>query len=470
MKIILKLSLAFILLLVVGKAQAQLDGTLDTSFNMGTGFNNYVYTIVLQSDEKILVGGWFTEYNGQTTNRIVRLHTDGTIDTSFKIGIGFNHIVRTIALQPDGKILVGGDFTSNNGQTRNRIIRLNTDGTLDTSFNIGTGFIGTVNSNFVSTITIQPDGKILVGGACTLYNGQTQNYFARLNIDGSLDTSFNIGTGFNHFVHSIALQPDGKILAGGSFTSYNAQTRNHIIRLNTDGNLDTSFNIGTGFNHDVVQSITLQPDGKILVVGDFTSYNGQIRNRIIRLNTDGSLDTSFNIGTGFDTGNVHTIAIQPDEKLLVGGWFTKYNEQPRVSLVRLDTDGSLDTSLNIGTGFNNYVIKIALQPDGKILAGGSFTEYNGQITNHIVRLNDTNTMSIGDFEKSNVSIYPNPVSNEFKISVPSSNIEIFDISGKKVSEQENVSSSVDISHLLKGFYIVKAQTENGTHITKIVKQ
>src|SRR5690606_13912274 len=120
---------------------------------------------------------------------------------------------------------------------------------------------------------------------------------------------------------------------------------------------------------------------------------------------------------------------------------------------RLNTDGSIDTSFSIGTGFNASVRTIALQSDGKILAAGDFWEYNGQSAPRIARLHNTVTASIGDFEQSNVSIYPNPVSNEFMISVPSSNIEIFDIMGKKVFEQKNVNSSVDVSHLSKGLYI-----------------
>ncbi len=202
------------------------------------------------------------------------------IDPSFNIGTGvtgFNTSVHSIALQPDGKILAGGDFTTFNDTTQNRLVRLNSDGALDASFDLGTGFDSQVRS-----ITLQPDGKILVGGFFTAFNGTTQNRIARLNSDGTLDTSFNIGTGFNGPVHSIALQPDGKILAGGGFTSYNGQTQNKLVRLNSDGTLDTSLDLGTGFSYGVI-SIALQPDGKILVGGLFTKYNGTTQSRIARL-------------------------------------------------------------------------------------------------------------------------------------------------------------------------------------------
>src|SRR5690554_437044 len=287
----------FTLFLFCEKVEAQATINIDPSFNIGTGvtgLNSSVHSIVLQPDGKILAGGDFTTFNGTTQNRIVRLNSDGSLDTSFNIGTGANHYVRAIVLQPDGKILVGGSFSSFNGTAQNRIVRLNSDGTLDTSFNIGTGF----NENVIS-VTLQPDGKILVGGHFTTFNGTTQNRLVRLNSDGTLDTSFNTGTGFSYGVTSITLQPDGKILVGGNFTAFNGTTQNRVIRLNSDGTLDTSFNIGIGFNGYTVHSITLQPDGKILVGGNFTAFNGTTQNRITRLNSDGTLDTSFSIGTGF---------------------------------------------------------------------------------------------------------------------------------------------------------------------------
>src|SRR5690606_6433803 len=378
MKTILQLSIAFFLFLAGGKAQAQTDGTLDTSFNTGTGIFGSGLSIISQPDGKIIIGGGFTEYNGQPQNYITRLNTNGTLDTSFNIGTGFSSVVWTTALQTDGKILTGGNFTSYNGQTQKKIGRLNTDGTLDTSFNtIVAGFTGDV---FV--ITLQLDGKILAGGGFTENSGP-KNHIVRLNTDGSVDDSFEIEEGFNNVVFAIDLQPDGKILVGGAFTEYNGQSQNHIARLNADGSLDTTFNIDTGFagttdsNHTGVYSIALQPDGKILVGGTFTEYNGQSQNHLVRLNVDGSIDTSFNNETGFVGTSIHTkivekIILQPDGKILVGGWFTSYNGQNQKNIIRLNTDGSIDTSFSIGTGFNASVRTIALQSDGKILAAGDF--------------------------------------------------------------------------------------------------
>jgi uncharacterized delta-60 repeat protein len=364
------------------------DGFVDTSFNPGTGANGGLYAIALQADGKVLIGGVFTSYNGTPRNRFTRLNADGSVDTSFlNTSTGAdNDSVNTIAIQADGKVLIGGFFTSYNGVGRNRLARLNADGSLDTSFlNTGTG----ANSG-VLTIAHQPDGKVLIGGEFTSYNGTARNRVARLNADGSVDTSFlNSGMGANDSVNIIALQPDGKVLIGGFFTSYNGVGRNRIARLNLDGSLDTTFlNTATAADNDSVNTIALQPDGKILIGGVFTSYNGVGRNRVARLNADGSVDTSFlNTGTGANN-TVFAIAVQPDGKILIGGFFTSYNGTTRNSIARLNADGSLDTSfLNTGTGANSGVLTIAHQPDGKVLIGGGFMTYNGVGRNRVARLN-----------------------------------------------------------------------------------
>src|SRR3990172_1754243 len=200
---------------------------------------------------------------------------------------GANLVIRAAVLQVNGKILIGGNFTQYNGTGRNYIARINTDGSLDATFDPGTGANGTIMA-----IAIQTDGKIIIGGWFTQYNGTGRNYIARINTDGSLDATFDPGTGANAWVHSLAIQADGKILIGGNFTQYNGTGRNYIARINTDGSLDATFDPGTGANA-WVHSLAIQADGKILIGGNFTQYNGTGRNRIARINTDGSLDATF---------------------------------------------------------------------------------------------------------------------------------------------------------------------------------
>ena len=407
------------------------DGTVDNTFNIGTGFDNSVESIAIQSDGKILVGGWFNEYNfnqyfGLYNNRLIRLNSDGSVDDTLYIGNGFSGGVYEIQIQSNGEILVGGDFENFNQKPTNYITRLNSDGSVgnfnlsgdesysvvslktfkkrntqyDTDFSIGTGF-----SNDVHTIQIQSDSKILVGGRFYFYNGTIEIGIVRLNSSGSVDNTFNIGTGFGgsidndylYFVNTIQIQSDGKILVGGDFTTYNGTSNNRIIRLNSDGSVDDTFNVGDGFN-DSVRTIKIQSDGKILVAGYFTTYNGTTSNRIVRLNSDGSIDNTFNMGTGFNN-EVYVIQIQSDGKILVGGFFTSYNGTTRNLIVRLNSDGTVDNTFNIGTGFNNYVFSIQIQSDGKILVGGRFTTYNGTGKRRIIRLNSNgsidNTFRIG---------------------------------------------------------------------------
>jgi uncharacterized delta-60 repeat protein len=188
---------------------------------------------------------------------------------------------------------LGGAFTYENTIIAPSVFSLNSGGTQNTSFNAGAGF-----NNQVNCSAIDSDGKILVGGQFTAFTGGSQNYLIRLNADGSKDTSFNIGVGFNLTIYSLAIDSNGKILVGGGFVAYSGFSENRLIRLNTDGSKDTSFNIGTGFNN-AVTALAIDSNGKILVGGNFTTFTGVSQNRLVRLNTDGSKDTSFDIGTGF---------------------------------------------------------------------------------------------------------------------------------------------------------------------------
>jgi uncharacterized delta-60 repeat protein len=329
-----------------GLARLNADGTLDEGFGIGDGFDGskgagQVLSIALQSDGGILVGGQFTEFDGNPANGLARLNADGTLDEGFGIGDGFDGDVYSIALQPDGGILVGGDFTEFDGGSANNMVRLNADGTRDSGFGIGDGF-----NNSVYSIAMQPDGGILVGGFFTEFDGDPANGLARLNADGTLDEGFGIGDGFDGDVYSIALQPDGGILAGGDFTEFDGNPANFLVRLNADGSIDTGFGIGTGFDKSV-RSIALQSDGKVLVGGGFTSFDGNPANFLVRLNADGSLDSGFDIGAGFDK-SVQAIALQPDGGILAGGDFTSFDGNPANFLVRLvELTGDIYTPVDL---------------------------------------------------------------------------------------------------------------------------
>lgn len=463
------------------------DGNLDSSFITGSGANGVVNAIQIQQDGKIIVSGAFISFNGTACNRIIRLNNDGSIDATFGIGTGFNDSVSAVALQPDGKILVGGDFENYNGTTANRIVRLNTDGSIDTTFSTGIGF----SNDGVNSIKVDPSGAIMIGGSFsgtykginvnrlilldsngglnptfdigsgpasatvyalantpegswfvggsfsvfdsqnqgrlarisamgaldigylsagvgfdnsvykvialadnktivfgnfTKFNGMVSNRIACLSPDGAVDSSFNIlGTGANNAIKTAIVQTDTKIVFAGAFTNYNGTVRNRIVRTLANGSIDTAFSIGTGFNNQVYV-LALQSDGKIIVGGNFTNYNGVLVNRIIRLLSDGTLDSSFNVGSGADA-NVETILLQPDGKIVLGGQFSIFNGLSYNRMVRLNADGSIDARFSVGTGFDKNIYSIALQSDNKLIVGGAFLNYKGVSAKRILRLN-----------------------------------------------------------------------------------
>lgn len=385
------------------------DGSLDKSFDTGNGFDGHVNTIAIQSDGKILVGGWFTKYNHENSNGITRLLSNGSMDKNFVKGAGFSGIyisIKVIKLQPDGRILVGGSFSSYNREKVSNFARLYSDGSLDKKFSAKAKF-----DNTVSAVALCRDKRILVGGEFWRYKHKKSLFFAQLLPNGSLDVSFYYGKGvsyyrnyisrllklskpsskkrFNKFVTTISEQLDGKILIGGKFTSYNVKRLNHIVRLLPDNSLDKSFGAVVDFFKSYIDLVALQSDGKILLI--YRTFKYGTPTNIARLLPDGSLDKSFKIGNGFD-GFVSAIVIQPDRKILVGGSFNSYNSESSNKIVRLLPDGTLDKFFNVGQGFNMDVSALELQSDGKILVGGSFTSYNNEKVNHIVRLYQNGTL------------------------------------------------------------------------------
>jgi uncharacterized delta-60 repeat protein len=350
----------------------------DRMFNLGgigISLDAPQYDIISQKDDKLVLIGFFTAYNGTAQSFVTRTNADGTRDTSFNIGTGFDSPAIRVEQQNDEKLVFVGNFTLYNGTAQNYVTRLNTNGTVDTSFNIGTGF-----NNTTLCVAIQNDNNIIVGGAFTTYSGSTQNRITRLNTDGTIDTSFNIGTGANSSIRTLSIQEDGKILVGGDFTTYSGSTQNRITRLNTDGTIDTSFNIGTGFNQSVFSS-KIQTDGKILVVGDFTSYSGSAQNRIVRLNIDGTIDTSFT--SGITPSLVLTrVQIDQNRKIIVLG--------DSINIERLNIDGSIDSTFyQYATGFDGFVRNVAFQSNNKTVIFGDFLTINSVNVGGIFRILST---------------------------------------------------------------------------------
>ena len=311
-------------------ARLAASGSLDTGFDPGTGLNGLGYAIAAQDDGKVLIGGAFTDVNGTTRNRIARTASDGTLDGAFNPNAGSS--VWSIVPQASGKMLVGGTFGAVGGTTRYRIAQLNSDGTL--------AAFAPYLSYDVRAVATQSDGKTLVAGgflnAGAASPGSTRAFVARFNADGTLDSGFNAqldgpGPEGATFAYAVLVQPDGKVLVGGSFdTAGGGQARKGLVRLNANGSLDTGF-ADPGLNSRV-DALALQADGKVIATGAFTcaGWNGDgdctdagetVRNRVARFTTDGSLDPTFN--PDVDNNDVSAVAIQPDGKILIGGGFTQ---------------------------------------------------------------------------------------------------------------------------------------------------
>ncbi len=437
------------------------DGTLDTAFNPNA--NGFPLCIAVQADGKVLVGGVFTTIGGQARNRIARLDPTTGLADSFDPNPNASGVVYSIATQADGKILVGGDFTSIGGQNRSRMARLDPVTGLADSFDpsanalvfclavqadgrilaggnfngansIGgqtrnriarldpvTGLADAFNPNangLVNCFAMQADGKILVGGAfsgASSIGGQSRNRIARLDPDTGLADSFNPNA--NSSVAAIAVQADGQILVGGNFTSIGGQTRTNIARLNPVTGLADAFKPdANGFVNS--SSIVVQADGKILVGGGFLVIGGQVHHYIARLETEGRADNTIGGSPGIVGNRIFALAVQPDGKILIGGGFSSVQGTARNNIARLNTDGTLDTAFNPNA--NNEVLAIALQVDGKILVGGVFHGVNsigGQSREFIARL-DPVTGAADSFDpRANASVEALAVQADGKILV-----------------------------------------------------
>lgn len=372
----------------------QTPGTVDTSFKTDSGPNERVLAVAVQTDGKIVIGGWFTSVNGVSRNRLARLNADGSLDTTFKPGSGANNYVDAVAIQPDGKIVIGGLFSSVGGLARNAIARVNADGSSDTSFHPGSGANGEVYALFV-----QFDGKIVLGGSFTGFDNVQRFNIARVNANGSLDGAFFPSP--SGPVLTLGGQ-GGNIIAGGAFTSVDGVTRHALAAFDQNGLLDPLFGSGDGAD-ETVHVVRVQPDGKVLIGGLFAMVDGAIRNKIARLNPDGSVDLDFDPGVGANSW-VHAIAVQSDGKIVLGGEFTAVGGVARNFLARLNSNGSLDTTFKPGSGPNNLVWTAALQADGKPVIGGYFTSVNGTSRKYVARLNNASSSATFAFSASIYSI------------------------------------------------------------------
>ncbi|RTQ53658.1 T9SS type A sorting domain-containing protein [Hymenobacter gummosus] len=349
------------------------DGTPDPGFNAGAGSHNdnYLTNLLVQPDGKILVAGPIASFNTSPRfRRIVRLLANGAVDPAFDAALDPMREITAVALQPDGKVVISADFYRyNSSQTDSRVVRLLPNGTVDTSFQAYT------TTTRVSKLLVQPDGRVLVagtGGAAAGSTGPYSNSIERLLPNGQPDASFALAALLanprpliNGYLTDVALQPDGKILAGmsigGSF---------QLVRVNADGSADNTWQPGRGPNWGPA-AVRVMPDGRILIGGHLTRC-GDEAGALFLLSATGTIDPSFRPSVQVP-GLVSALAQQPDGKLLVGGTFHEIGTTVADNLARLNADGSVDASFTAQSRTDGAVYSLGLQPDGKVLVGGYFT-------------------------------------------------------------------------------------------------
>ncbi|MBS1659163.1 MAG: T9SS type A sorting domain-containing protein [Bacteroidetes bacterium] len=505
------------------KLMAQQAGALDLTFNavgyvttaVGT-YGDEVRALAIQPDGKILAAG-FTSIGEGINMAVVRYNTDGTLDDSFgEEGIfvhqlsgnsGFN----AIALQPDGRIVLGGYFY--NGMSDDLLlVRLNTDGTFDEDF-AGTGYKNTDILGYderLFGIAVQPDGKIVVGG--TTSDGLINEFIVgRYNADGSKDNTFgeggfiitSPGEGYSA-AYAMVLQPDGKIVLGGYAEFESTWEDFALVRYNSDGSPDVTFNtsgmVYTDFyeEDDNAFALTLQPDGKIVAAGyAYADYGADMA--IARYNTDGSLDNTFGSGGKLtidfysNDDEAWAIALQSDGKMVTGGDMYSYESEESIfELARNTADGSLDASFGtdglVTTDINwasEYINALAIQSDGKIVAGGTVV-YGANSDFIVARYLSGLEVGIADApgRVNSFLVYPNPVSDQARLQYELASgefvtVEVSNAGGQVMMTCLDHEWSAAGLHYLNvpftdemnaGNYLVRMITPQGIVNIKVVKQ
>ncbi len=360
-------------------------GDLDTTFDpgqilwQGFAFPAFKYAMVLQADGRVVIGGQFDTVQGVSRILITRLNANGSLDTSFNAPLQVitsngsqEGEVYDILQQPDGRFIVSGYFNVA-GQWKT-VVRLNNDGSLDNSFNVTTTGL-TPTFNHVYRMLLQPDGKIVIASnSLQSVSGVTTGPIARLTTTGALDTALGVTGNVGFSIFALALQTDGRIVAAGGDGGGTA-----IARLNPDGTADTGFT-PPALGLVTIHALAIEPDGQVLVGANGRhTVNGTLTDGLIRLNSDGTHDVSFNPP---DIRTTWTLYVQSDGKIAVGGSFTINFGLFLSTFGRLNSDGSLDFMCNSGP--DNDLLDIVRQPDGKYIVSGTF-EYYSQGTTDIIR-------------------------------------------------------------------------------------
>ena len=513
MKNQIKLFLSTAFFLLISLYSFSQDGSLDTTLDTDGIVTTRVLTvtesgnaIAIQPDGKIIVAG--SSYASPSINcdfAIVRYNPNGSLDTTFDVDGKLTTDIGTqtdvpvsIALQSDGKIVVGG-YSDIGPNVRFALARYNYDGSLDTTFDLDGKLNTIVGNNGIDgaySIAIQPDGKIIAAGISK--NSSINNFaLVRYNSNGILDSTFGLngkkitsfGTGNASSGNSVVIQSDGKIIvAGGSNNGTNSDFA--LVRYNPNGSLDATFDTDGKLTTDIgnsdnsAKSVAIQQDGKIVAVG--TSYGIENKFALVRYNVDGSLDTTFDSDGKVTTigGVANSVVIQADGKIVVAGVFNSILNDD-FAILRYNSDGSLDTTFGVNgksiitiQDRNDEARGVAIQSDGKIvLAGGTTKSQIGFFA--LLRLNNTVLGLDNDYLQNQFEVYPNPVTNSLKIKSQNNDIikkiKIINLLGQVILEKDisdnfnNQELNIDTSNFLTGIHQLIIYGDKGNWKSKFIK-
>ncbi len=471
---------------------------IDTTYNfLGIGTSAGATNMVLQSDGSVILGGIFNDFNGDGKyNHLVKLDVNGYPDTAYANRVvNIDQHVTALCLQPDGKLLVGGYYTTINGAFAQRMVRLNTDGTRDYTFNLDTILYNPPSplGGYFNTLTDIEifNNDIYIAGSFSFYNAQGVPSFSgigKLTSTGKIDTiSFNAQTGVTTAsINDMEIQADGKILVGGTFNTFNGVSVNRMLRLNADGSIDNSFTAGFTTSDDI-SKIKVLSTGKILVGGVITSYNGTPANGMVRLNTDGTIDNAFTMGTGFantinpSATNVVEIKEAPDHKIIASGYFTSYNESIASGLVGLNADGTIDSTFIWNFAQSGGIEHFEYQDASHLIISGDVahsyyndaTHNNVTATYAVLRLgiravSQTVTAVTPTASNISISVYPVPSSGKFEVHIPEGE-QIKEISlTNALGQNEIVLNTATVETRMNGLLYLSIKTDKATYQGKVV--
>jgi uncharacterized delta-60 repeat protein len=373
----------------------------------GPSADDFVQSLASDEDGRIYLAGNFGQIDGTVRSKVARLTPNGTLDATFSSGTGPNGQVRSAVFSSrDRGLYIGGDFTTVAGTSRVALARLAVgktglaDGALDPDFAPVFAASSSGASAYIQAIVLQDDGKLLIGGFFSTVNGQPRENLARLLPDGTLDAEFDAPVG--GAVQAIALQVDGKIYVGGSFGQVHGAERNRLARLHRNGVLDTDFNVGsgpTGGFDGTVNALATTLDQEVIVGGQFSRYNGRaFYNNVAKLQSDGRVSPKFNYTPGLN-GAVRRVVVRPGGQILLAGHFTQVGNSAlglagtaAGRIVQLQADGSLDANFNPNSvGASGTVLDAVAMASGNILAAGAFTSFNGSTANRLAVISGFDT-------------------------------------------------------------------------------